>query len=190
MDPSPERPDQTPIGKVPVRRPGRALELLWVLVAALVVLAIAKPWDVASPVAPYLPAWPVRPATAGPPPTADLSPEGVAEPVCLGTAGWRVTTIETWRLEAARPVAVALRRVAPTNGPTQFAALYREVTDCVGSLACSGITAPLLAQTWAAGRYVFQYADRGAGTTWWFGADVQVLPPPTQEPSPTTRPSG
>src|SRR5205823_1186316 len=90
-----------------------------------------------------------------------------------------------WRLDGPAAVAVPLRLVAPTSGQTRFAALYREVTDCVGSLACSRVTARVPASTWLAGRYIFEYADRGSGITWWFGADVQVLPPPTVAPTPS-----
>ena len=71
-----------------------------------------------------------------------------------------------------------VRRVAPAQGDNPIAALYREVTDCVSGFGCSGSGVPLLADGWAAGRYVFEYRDSGTSATWWFGADAVVLPTP------------
>ena len=93
-------------------------------------------------------------------------------------------TVALWRLPAASQPGsraielVRLRRIAPSQGQNDFAALYREVTDCVAGFGCSGSGVPLLAAGWAAGRYVFEYRDTGDGTTRWFGADIQVLPAP------------
>ena len=242
---------------MPARQAGPGLWTVGALVAAVLVLAIAKPWAWgASSPRTGLPHRSVAPASSGPPATPDLSPEGLAVGVCLGTGAWRVATIETWRLVIAgqivtqrvrvwqavdparaasgpadarvpivgvaamdvdalgwcapsvgdgRPVGpvdvtvwrladpsrrdgapepqvVAVRRVAPPAGETSLAALYREVTDCVSGFGCSGSGVPLLASSWSPGRYVFQYAERGSGATWWFGADLQVLPAPTGAP--------
>ncbi|MBI3750341.1 MAG: hypothetical protein HY263_01630 [Chloroflexi bacterium] len=240
------------------RQPGRGLWTLGALVAAFLVLAIAKPWAWgASEPRATLPPRTAAPASSGPPATPDLSPEGLAASVCLGTGAWRVATIETWRLVIAgqivtqrvrvwhavdparaaegpadpripivgvvameidalgwcapstgsgrpigsvdvtvwrladtsrrggaqEPEVVTVRRVAPPAGATSLAALYREVTDCVSGFGCSGSAVPLLAPAWSPGRYVFQYAEHDSGATWWFGADVQVLPAPTAVPT-------
>jgi hypothetical protein len=91
--------------------------------------------------------------------------------------------VTAWRVapdgSSARPIPI--RRVAPIGGDTPYAALYREVTDCVVGFGCSGGGVPLLAPTWAAGAYVFRYATADL-RTWWFGAEVQVLPEPTPAP--------
>ncbi|HEX7950235.1 MAG TPA: hypothetical protein VF494_07785 [Candidatus Limnocylindrales bacterium] len=242
---------------MPARPAGRGLWTAGALVAAVLILAVAKPWTQgASSPRTGLPHRSVVPASSGPPATPDLSPQGLAADVCLGTGAWRVATIETWRLVIAgqivtqrvrvwhavdparaangpadarvpivgvagmevdalgwcapsigdgrpigsvdvtvwrlanpsrrdgapEPQVVAVRRVAPP-GETSLAALYREVTDCVSGFGCSGRGVPLLASSWSPGRYVFQYAERGSSATWWFGADVQVLPAPTGEPA-------
>src|SRR4051794_34864163 len=186
--------------------------------------------------------------------TSDVTPEGLAAPVCLGTEAWRIATVETWQLviagtietqqvrvwRAIEPVATAvgpedtripiaaiasmevdalgwcapssgpqrgddrvevtmwrlgptgaaaevpLRRVAPIVGETPFAALYKEVTDCVVGFGCSGSGVPLLAPTWAAGRYVLRYVEPATSRTWWFGADLQVVPQPATQPAGST----
>lgn len=255
--PARDAPTGSPLGRVPARQSGRSLRALGALVAAFLVLAIAKPWAW-GPSSPRVELAPraVVPASSGPPASPDVTPEGLAAGVCFGTGAWQVATVETWRLVIAgeivrqrvrvwhavdparvasgpadasipivgvagmeidslgwcapavgdgRPVGsadvtvwrladpsrrdgrpgaqvVTVRRVAPPAGETSLAALYREVTDCVSGFGCSGSGVPLLASSWSPGRYVFQYAD-GAGATWWFGADVQVLPAPTAAPA-------
>jgi len=91
--------------------------------------------------------------------------------------------VSAWRIspDGSTATPIALRRIAPSAGDTPFAALYREVTDCLASYGCSGSGVPLLASTWEGGAYVFRYQSAD-GRTWWFGADVQVLPEPTLPP--------
>jgi hypothetical protein len=101
--------------------------------------------------------------------------------------------VTAWRLtdDGARADAISVRRVAPTGGETAFAALYREVIGCTFDAAgfgqqgsgagCSTSAGSRLAPTWAAGQVVFRYASAD-GETWWFGADVEILPPPTAPP--------
>jgi hypothetical protein len=225
-----------------------------------VLAAVLKPWTWGAPAASAPILQPVRPfatASPGPSPTEDLSPEGLAASVCLGTDAWRIASVETWRLIVAGEVEVqqvrvwraiapipaasgpldpaiprvvvagtqvdalgwcapgtgerpprapvvvtawrisddgliahpvAVRRVAPIAGDTAFAALYREVIDCtfdaagfgqVGSGAgCSSSAGSRLAPTWTAGQVIFRYASAD-GQTWWFGADVEILPAPS-----------
>lgn len=88
-----------PLGQVPTSAPGRGFTAAGVVVAALLLLAIVKPWgwgtgpsrSAAARAAP-------SPTTAGPSPIPDLSPAGLAAKTCLGTGAWRVATLETWRL--------------------------------------------------------------------------------------------
>jgi hypothetical protein len=241
---SPDDPttDGAPLRRVPIASPGRGLATAGAIVAAVLVLAVAKPWDApaASPLHGEVLTLPPAPA---PSPTLDRSPEGLAAAVCLGTDAWRIASLETWqisnragsrsqavrvwraidpvtgptapddpripivgvaatqvdaigwcapftgsdrpggpvevhvwRLDGATTAAVQVRRVAPVAGETPLAALYREVTDCVSDYGCSGSGVPLLAPGWTTARYVFQYIDRTAHRTMWFGADVVVLP--------------
>jgi hypothetical protein len=253
-----EAPPGSPLGRVPVRGPGRLLEAAAVVVAGFLVLAIVKPWDIGAAPGPTVPP-PTRtlpPVSVAPEATEDVTPEGLAAPICLGTEAWMVATVETWQLmisgtletqrvrvwrsidpvaiasgpeDGAIPVAaiasmevdslgwcapssgpqratgqvdvtmwrlgstgpaveVPLRRVAPGAGDTPFAALYKEVTDCVVGFGCSGSAVPLLAPTWASGRYVLRYAEPATGRTWWFGADLQIVPrPPVPDAGPTPR---
>lgn len=244
----------SPLGRVPVGPPGRGLRTLGALLGALLVAAIVKPWDwgASQPIVQHAPATLVS-ATPAPSATADLSQEGLASSVCLGTDAWRVATIETWRLVIAgalitqevrvwraispvgsvtdpadpriplvgvaamelnalgwcapgngndRPTGavavtmwrvppagaaevVPIRQIAPVGGETRLAALYREVSDCIAGYGCSGAGVPLLAPAWSAGRYVLRFTDAGTGGVWWFGADVQVIAPPTAPPGPS-----
>lgn len=87
-------------------------------VAALVGLAMLKPWGTASP----QPTPGFRPATSAvavitPAPTADRTADGLAAPICLGTGAWRVATLERWRTQDVR-VWRAIEPVAAATGPT------------------------------------------------------------------------
>ena len=92
--------------------------------------------------------------------------------------------VTVWRLDGVSAVPVPVRRIAPVGGDTPLAALYREVADCVSDYGCSGAGVSLLAPSWTTARYVFQYADPGASRTWWFGADVVILPAPADGGTP------
>jgi hypothetical protein len=95
--PGPDRGIPLTLQHVSGRRPGWPFESLIALVGALVILAIVKPWDGPSIAGRIVPLPPLL-SEAAPAATQDLSPEGVAESVCLGTAGWRLATLERWRL--------------------------------------------------------------------------------------------
>jgi hypothetical protein len=250
-----EAPRGSSLGQVPAKARGPRFDAAAILVATLLVLAILKPWEIgAGAPGPTVPARTSAPASIAPTATSDITPEGIAAPVCLGTQAWRIATVETWQLviagaietqqvrvwRAIDPVATALgpddsripivpiasmeidalgwcapssgpgralgrvdvtvwrlghagaaaevtvRRVAPTVGETPFAALYREVTDCLGGYGCSGSGVPLLAPTWAPGRYVLRYLEQATARTWWFGAELQIVPQPG---GPATQPT-
>jgi hypothetical protein len=102
----------SPLGRVPVGPPGSGLRTLGALLGVLLVAAIVKPWDRggSQPVIERAPAV-VASATPGPSATADLSQEGLAASVCLGTDAWRVATIETWRLVNAGVIVTQQVRV-------------------------------------------------------------------------------
>lgn len=78
----------------------------------------------------------------------------------------------------------ALRRIAPVNGETPFAALYQDATgDCPADLgSCSGRGRPASGTSWPAGWYVFRLDDQGGQRTLWFGVDVILLPRPSIGP--------
>ena len=87
------------------------------VVAVLVGLAILKPWGVAAPSpsrAPRL-ATPT-PVVVTPEPTADVSAEGLASPICLGAGGWRVVSRETWETQDVR-VWRAIEPAPAATGP-------------------------------------------------------------------------
>jgi hypothetical protein len=110
--PAQETPMGSPLGRVLVGRPGPGLRVLGALLGALLVAAILKPWDwgAVRPPTRRAPPPPVA-ATVGPSATPDLSQEGLAASVCLGTDAWRVATIETWRLVIAAAVVTQQVRV-------------------------------------------------------------------------------
>ena len=88
------------------------------VVLALVALAIVKPWG--GDTGTNRPPQPAR--TAGPPvavpsPTPDLSAEGLAEPICLGTGAWLVASVEQWRTHPVR-VWKVIEPIAEATGPT------------------------------------------------------------------------
>lgn len=94
----------------------RVAGALWAA-SALILVAVVKPWGIGAlasetpgPQAQATPA-PVTPA-----PTADLSADGLAAPICLGTGGWRVASIETWRTQDVR-VWRAIEPIADASGP-------------------------------------------------------------------------
>jgi hypothetical protein len=115
-------PDVAPeptLSVVPVASRGgdrRIAGALWA-VAVLIVVAIVKPWGVGAPQgeAPR-PHPPVTPAPVTPAPTADLSADGLANPICLGTGGWRIASLETWETQDVR-VWRAIEPVPEATGP-------------------------------------------------------------------------
>jgi hypothetical protein len=102
-------------------RPGagntRIAGALWAA-AALIVVAIVKPWGLAEPaaVAPVRTALAVTAPVATPVATIDLSADGLAAPICLGTGGWRVASREVWRNQDVR-VWRAIEPVLDAAGP-------------------------------------------------------------------------
>jgi hypothetical protein len=87
-----------------------------VLVAALVVIAMVKPWGGGAPTTPTFRTDIAVVAEATPEPTEDRSATGLAAPVCLGAGAWQVASLETWR---SRPVRVwrAIEPVMAATGP-------------------------------------------------------------------------
>jgi hypothetical protein len=98
-------------------------------------------------------------------------------------------TVTSWRLERDRPVFVRLRQVAPAAGETRFGALYAPPQACDPGCRVSPSPLPTLdgLASWLTGRYIFRYADAGNGSTAWFAADVEVVPP-LIEPLPAESP--
>ena len=89
-----------------------------VVVIAMLVLAILKPWgggdsgrDARSQAAPAAP-----PLIAGPSPTPDLSADGLAEPLCLGPGAWLVASVEQWRTHPVR-VWKVIEPITNATGP-------------------------------------------------------------------------
>jgi hypothetical protein len=87
------------------------------IVIVLVVVAILKPWaaGTAQPTG-LLAVGSASPAAITPIPTEDRTVEGLAIPICLGTGGWRVATLETWRTQDVR-VWRAIEPIAAATGP-------------------------------------------------------------------------
>lgn len=112
-----------PVARVAPPVAGRGLTVAAGVVALVVGLAVLKPWGpdpgrqpAVAPAPPALATEPPPPAPPAPRPTADLSPEGVAGPVCLGPSGWRIASLETWRDRDVR-VWRAIEPLAGATGP-------------------------------------------------------------------------
>ncbi|MEO5704863.1 MAG: hypothetical protein ABIZ52_05215 [Candidatus Limnocylindrales bacterium] len=85
---------------------------LWA-VAALVGVAILKPWGGSSPEPTFRPvavAPSILPVT--PVPTEDRTSEGLASEFCLGAGTWQVASLETWREQDVR----VWRAIEPARG--------------------------------------------------------------------------
>src|SRR5207248_3056047 len=95
------------------RRLSTALGIVIVLLAA----AILKPWT-AGPAEPtgLGAVAPVSAPAITPIPTEDRSADGLAYPICLGTGGWRVASLETWRTQDVR-VWRAIEPIGAATGP-------------------------------------------------------------------------
>ena len=70
-----------------------------------------------------------------------------------------------------------LRQVLPARGSTALAGLYVPVAPCALGVPCEPAQTRFVTQRWETGRVVFRYEDRGAATTLWFGADVELYAP-------------
>jgi hypothetical protein len=103
----------------PVRAPSAETRLVAAVALGIVVLAVAilKPWGwgLAEPSAPIGVA-PAVPVVATSIPTEDRTAEGLAAPICLGTGGWRVISLETWRTQDVR-VWRAIEPIEGASGP-------------------------------------------------------------------------
>jgi hypothetical protein len=116
LDEGAPAPDVT---TVRVRLPpsdARLPSVLWV-VLALVALAVLKPWGVAAPfetARPFVPEPTITVVT--PAPTEDRTADGLASPICLGTGGWRIATLERWETQDVR-VWRAIEPIATATGP-------------------------------------------------------------------------
>jgi hypothetical protein len=118
---APSEPDDAVPGvevvHVHARRPDTTLATALGVVAVLVALAILKPWGAGSPAA-TLPLLAVAPTAAAimPAPTEDRTADGLAAPICLGSEGWRIASLERWRAEDVR-VWRAIEPIADASGP-------------------------------------------------------------------------
>jgi hypothetical protein len=103
----------------PVRPPIDEGQLAATLGVVIVLLAVAilKPWTFGTgqPTG-LLGVVPIESAAITPMPTEDRSAEGLAIPICLGTGGWRVASLETWRTQDVR-VWRAIDPIAAATGP-------------------------------------------------------------------------
>jgi hypothetical protein len=79
-----------------------------------------------------------------------------------------------------------LRQVLPARGTTMLAGLYVPISPCPLGAPCETAQTRFVTQRWETGRVVFRYEDRGAATTVWFGADVELYAP--SEPGVTSSP--
>ena len=81
-------------------------------------LAILKPWGIGSPPGTPRPDVTVAATTVPltPIPTEDRSADGLAAPICLGTGGWRIASLESWRTQDVR-VWRAIEPIADATGP-------------------------------------------------------------------------
>jgi hypothetical protein len=103
----------------PVRPPlddGRLSAALGV-VLVLLFAAILKPWAgaTAEPTTRLFSGTP-EPAVITPAPTEDLTAEGLANPICLGTGAWRIASLERWRTQDVR-VWRAIDPIDAASGP-------------------------------------------------------------------------
>ena len=115
QDPERDRAD-LPLERVqPSRSAPRLAASMW-LVAALVIVAVLKPWGGAGPAAETLRPDALALPDVTPVPTEDRSATGLAVPDCLGTGAWRVATLETWRSRDVR-VWRAIEPIQSATGP-------------------------------------------------------------------------
>jgi len=70
-----------------------------------------------------------------------------------------------------------LRQVLPARGTTVLAGLYVPLAPCALGVPCAPAQTRFVPQRWVTGRVIFRYEDRGAATTLWFGADVELYAP-------------
>ena len=114
----PEPPPEPP-PTVIIARSSRALRNATAVVISLLVLAVLKPWGASDtrPDSGALTTPAVSPAVATPPPTPDLSADGLAAPLCLAPGSWLVASLEQWR---TRPVRVwkVIEPIRTATGPT------------------------------------------------------------------------
>ena len=103
----------------PVRPPsddGRLSTALGIMLV-VILIAIVKPWGAGSPE-------PTRPLAVAPAasvaitpiPTQDRTAAGLAVGVCLGSGGWQVASLETWRTQDVR-VWRAIDPIPAASGP-------------------------------------------------------------------------
>ena len=121
MGPDPEAPEPQRTAEFNIQRvrshpADTRLSLATGVAVLLVTLAILKPWGslgvpATAPPRPIVTAEPV-----GSPAATATTPEGLAGPVCLGTGGWRIASLETWRTQDVR-VWRALEPAVDAIGP-------------------------------------------------------------------------
>ena len=85
--------------------------------------------------------------------------------------------VDGWIVLNGVATLLELRQVLPPRGSTALAGLYVPVAPCALGVPCAPAQTRFVTQRWVTGRVVFRYEDRGAGTTLWFGADVELYAP-------------
>lgn len=157
--PTPTRPPPdggdrlVPVIRVVAPRGAPRLAAAMWLVAAFVAIAIVKPWGGAGRIAPTFRPAAAVPVEVTPVPTEDRSATGLAGPVCLGTGGWRIASLETWHQREVR-VWRAIEPIPLAAGPLDPA--IPSVPVVADELAGLGWCAPAFGPTMPAGPAVIR----------------------------------
>lgn len=125
--------------RVQPARSGTRLQAAVSLVAALVMIAMVKPWGGGAPTIPTFRTDILTVVETTPTPTEDRSAKGLAAPVCLGAGAWQVASLESWRGRAVR-VWRAIEPIAVATGPED--ATIPSVPVAADTLAGLGWCAP------------------------------------------------
>jgi len=96
--------------------------------------------------------------------------------------------VDGWIVRNGVAHVLELRQVLPARGRTAYAGLYVPISPCALGVPCAPAQTRFVVQRWEPGRVVFRYEDRGADTTFWFGADIELFvlaePGATMSPPP------
>jgi hypothetical protein len=121
LDDAPEGPARDLVmERVRTRPADQRLSIVTGLVAALVLIALVKPWSIGSHAPSLRPRVATQAVSLPTPQRTDDSAEGLAGPICLGAGAWRVASLEMWRTQDVR-VWRAVEPVANAVGPLDLA---------------------------------------------------------------------
>jgi hypothetical protein len=159
LDDAPEAPARDLIiERVRTRPADQRLTILTGLVAALVLLAVVKPWSIGSPAASTRPRVATQAAAVPTPQRTDDSAEGLAGPVCLGAGAWRVASLEAWRTQDVRvwraiePVGSAIGPLDPTIPSVPIVAVELQALGyCAPSFGPDKPVGPATVEAWSVG---------------------------------------